>query len=428
VTIGALKQRLTDVPVVRVEGRLTEVAGPVLRARLPGARIGGLATVEGRRCEVVGVTDRDAVLLPLDPVEGLQAGAPIALVPGGLGAPVGPDLVGRVLDGLGRPIDGGPPLKGGRVSLHRAPPDPLGRPPIVEQLSTGVRVIDAMLPLGKGQRVAILAGSGVGKSTLLATLARRVQTDVVVLCLVGERGREVSEFLHDTLGPEGLARSVVIAATSDQPAAVQVKAPLLATSIAESFRNEGKSVLLLVDSLTRLALAQRLIGLAAGEPPTTRGFPPSAFAMLPSLLERAGNDAGGGSITALYTVLVEGDDIHDPIGDTVRGIVDGHIVLSRHLASLGHYPAIDVLQSISRVCRRITTPAHDRAAAAVRGLMATWSENEDLVRLGAYRAGSSPEIDKAKDRQPAIRMFLRQDILETTALPVTLQALTAIAS
>jgi flagellum-specific ATP synthase len=376
----------------------------------------------------VGISGADCDLLPLDSIEGLTVGAPVTLEYGRLRIPVGPSLIGRIVDPMGEPIDGGPPITGVRVPVNASAPDPLTRPPIDTPLWTNVRVLDGLLTLGRGQRMAILAGSGVGKSTLLGMLASQVACDVNVICLVGERGREVREFIDDVLGPEGLARSVVVVATSDTSPGLQVKAPLVATAIAEAFRSLGQHVLLMMDSLTRLALAQRQIGLAAGEPPATRGYPPSVFGMLPTLLERAGTSASGGSITGIYTVLVEGDDIHDPIGDAVRGIADGHIVLSRDLANAGHYPAIDALGSVSRVMNRVVDSEHLDASRRLRALMATWAENEELIRLGAYAKGASPEIDRAIQRQPAVRAFLRQTSEESTSPDVTRKALALLGS
>ena len=427
-SLAALKQRIQTASLARVHGQLKAVNGPLLRASLPGARMGTRARVGNVRCEVVGIEGSDCHLLPLDSVDGLTIGAPVSLEYGRLRVPVGPALIGRIVDPMGQPMDGGPPIEGVRVPIHASAPDPLTRPNIDRPLWTGVRAIDGLLTLGRGQRMAILAGSGVGKSTLLGMLAAQVECDVNVICLVGERGREVREFVDDILGPEGLARSVVVVATSDTSAGLQVKAPLVATAIAEAFRALGKHVLLMMDSLTRLALAQRQIGLAAGEPPTTRGFPPSVFAMLPTLLERAGTAPGGGTITGVYTVLVEGDDIHDPIGDAVRGIADGHIVLSRDLANAGHFPAIDALGSVSRVMGRVVDDAHTANARQMRALMATWAENEELVRLGAYTRGASAEIDRAIDRQPAVRAFLRQGASDPTAPETTAKALGMLAS
>ncbi|MEZ4239377.1 MAG: FliI/YscN family ATPase [Myxococcota bacterium] len=312
-----------------------------------------------------------------------------------------------MLDGLGRPIDGKPtPVLVDRRKVTGEAPAPMERGLITEALPTGVRVIDGLLTVGVGQRVAIMAGSGVGKSTLLGMIARNTRVDVNVICLSAS-GREVRESATN-LGPEGLARSVLVVATSEQSPALQVKAPFLATTIAEAFRDAGMNVLLMVDSLTRLALAQRQIGLAAGEPPTTRGFTPSVFSLLPKLLERAGPGKAGTSITGMYTVLIEGDDVHDPIGDAVRGILDGHIVLSRRLASHNHFPAVDVLASLSRLMDRVVQPRHKALAARCRDLLATWAENEELIRLGAYRKGTSPQVDEAIERMPHVDAFLRQ--------------------
>lgn len=421
--LDALKSRIETEVLARVHGRLKAVNGPLLRVALPGARMGTRARVGTVRCEVVGIDGGEANLLPLDPVDGLTIGDPVSLEYGRLRVPVGPSLIGRIVDPLGEPMDGGPPITGVYVPVHASAPDPLTRPGIDTPLWTNVRVVDGLLTLGRGQRIAILAGSGVGKSTLMGMLASQVQCDVNVICLVGERGREVREFVDDTLGPEGLKRSIVVVATSDASPGMQVKAPFVATAIAEAFRSLGKHVLLMMDSLTRLALAQRQIGLAAGEPPATRGYPPSVFSMLPSLLERAGTSESGGSITGVYTVLVEGDDIHDPIGDAVRGIADGHIVLSRSLANAGHYPAIDALGSVSRVMNRVVDADHVAGARRLRAMMATWAENEELVRLGAYTRGSSAEIDRAIDRQPAVRAFLRQTAEESCSPEVTAKAM-----
>ena len=318
--------------------------------------------------------------------------------------------MGRVVDGLGRPSDGRGPIKSTRKRpLAGRPRDPLHRDLITMPLETGIRVVDGLMPVARGQRISITAAAGVGKSTLLGMLARWVSADVVVVCLVGERGREVREFLEHNLGESGLARAVVVVTTSDESPSLQTKAPQTATTIAEYFRDQGQDVLLLVDSLTRLAHAQRQIGLAAGEPPTTRGFTPSVFAMLPPLLERSGAGEGGGSISAFYTVLTDSDEENDPIADAVRGILDGHIVLSRQLAARGQFPAVDVLRSLSRVAHRVMEAEHAQLGATFRRLLSVWQENEELVRLGAYKRGASPEVDEALDRHPAMVDWLRQD-------------------
>ncbi len=411
--LDRLERSLEQLPLQRVSGRLTNAVGPVLEAELPGAVVGGLVQVGERcLCEVVGFKGNAAVLMPLEPTEGIAYGVKVRSRSESITVPVGDELLGRIIDGMGRPLDGRPLDAPERRRVSAEAPPPLSRDLISEPLFTGVRAIDALTTLGHGQRVAIIAGSGVGKSTLLGMIAKRVTADVNIICLVGERGREVREFIEFNLGPEGLARSVVVAVTSERSPALQIKGAFLATTLAEHFRDQGKRVLLLVDSLTRMALAQRQIGLAAGEPPTTRGFTPSVFAQLPRLLERAGPGSKGGSITGIYTVLVEGDDTNDPIADAVRGIVDGHIVLSRRLASHNHYPAIDVLGSLSRLMDRVVTPDHREHAGRVRHLMATWAENEELIRLGAYRQGSDAEVDRALEHQGAIRAFLRQGVDE----------------
>ena len=424
VHLGRLKGLLQTVSVARVSGRVTQVVGPLIEAELPGARLGALCTVgDDRPCEVVGFKGERTLLTPLGTMLGIAHGEPVRVSDEALTAPVGPELLGRVVDSLGRPMDGQPLVTARRRSIQGDAAPPLKRSLIHEPLPTGVRVIDGAIPLARGQRVMIAAGSGVGKSTLLGMLARFVQCDVVVACLVGERGREVREFVEHNLGAEGMQRAVVVVATSDQSPAMQVKAPLTATAIAESFRDEGRSVLLLVDSLTRLALAQRQIGLAAGEPPTTRGYTPSVFANLAPLLERAGPGVNGGSISAVYTVLVEADDENDPVADAVRGIVDGHIVLSRKLGARGHYPAIDLLASLSRVAGRVVGRDHMALATELRRLVSTYRDNEELVRLGAYRKGASPEVDQALDRYPHLERWMRQGEEEKISTKQALQQL-----
>lgn len=406
-----------------VSGRVVEVVGTLAEAEIPGAVVGGLCKIgEKTLCEVVGFRDRRALLMPLESLTGVSFGAKVSTVEGSIKISVGDELVGRIVDGLGRPMDDGPKLR--NLEQRRVEGkvlDPLRRTLIAEPLETGVRVLDGLLTIGKGQRIAVMSGSGVGKSTLMGMLARNVRADVNVICLVGERGREVREFIERDLGPEGLARSILVVVTSDRSPVLQVKGAFVAASIAEHFRDKGQDVLLMMDSLTRFAMAQRQIGLAAGEPPTTKGYTPSVFGLLPKLLERVGPGTNGGSITGIFTVLVEGDDIHDPIGDAVRGIVDGHIVLSRKLASHGHYPAVDVLESLSRVMDSIIQGPHKIAARKVRDLLATWSENEELIRLGAYRKGSSPEVDEAIEKHPALEAFLKQDVTETSGFIETLE-------
>jgi flagellum-specific ATP synthase len=425
IDLDRLSTGLHTARLQRVRGRLLQAVGPLLEAELPGAVVGGLCRVGADCvCEIVGFKERRALLMPLGPTDGVAFGSEVLWQEESIFAPVGEELLGRVVDGLGRPIDGGPPLRNvGKRPVSAVAPDPMRRGLIEHPMPTGVRAIDGLLTLGSGQRVSVMAGSGVGKSTLLGMIARNVQADVSVICLVGERGREVREFVELNLGPEGLARAVVVAITSEQSPALQVKGVFLAQTIAEWFRDQGLEVLVLVDSLTRVAHAQRQIGLAAGEPPTRGGYTPSVFSILPALLERAGPGASGGSITGIYTVLVDGDDMNDPIGDAVRGIVDGHIVLSRKLASHGLYPAIDVLASLSRLMSRIAVPEHEQAARRFRALLATWRENEELVRLGAYRRGTSEAVDEAIEREPALRRFLSQEVHDAPSLEQTLAEL-----
>jgi len=422
-----LKRAIEGTPLRRVVGRVVQVVGPVITAELPGATVGALCYVSGKPCEIVGFTGHRALLIALDDGS-VTYGAPVELSQNVLRVGVGDGLIGRVLDGLGRPIDGLGPLDITALrSVNAEAPDPMSRSVISEPLQTGVRAIDGLCTLGKGQRITISAGSGVGKSTLLGMLARHVHTDVNVVCLVGERGREVREFIERSLGAEGLARSVLVVATSDRSPSVQIKAAQTATTIAEAFRDEGRDVLLMMDSLTRLAHAQRQVGLAAGEPPTTRGYTPSVFALLPTLLERAGPGVGRGSITGIYTVLVEADDHNDPIADAARGIVDGHLVLTRKLANRGHFPAIDVLQSLSRLMPHLVSEQDATASRNFRELMAVWRENEDLIRLGAYRKGTSPEIDRAMVAKKSIDTFLRQRSTDSATLDSALSSVRAIA-
>lgn len=358
--------------------------------------------------EVIGFEGTKTLLAPLDGADGISPGDRVRLVHTAARVPVGPELIGRVMDAAAAPMDDlGPITAHERVPLDCAPVAAMQRPPIDRVLSTGIRTIDSLLTLGRGQRLGIFAGSGVGKSTLLAMMARGTDAEVVVIGLIGERGREVQEFLQRELGVEDRRKCITVVATSDQPALRRVQAAMTATSIAEYFRDRGKHVLLMMDSVTRFAMAQREIGLAAGEAPTTRGYPPSVFAMLPRLVERAGT-AGSGSITGIYTVLVEGDDTNEPISDTLRGLLDGHIVLSRKIAQLGRYPAIDVLVSLSRLQSHLANEDHKAAAARVRTLLATYKENEDLIAIGAYQRGANAAIDQAIAAKPAIDSFLGQ--------------------
>lgn len=420
--LSGLPGRLGEVaPFVR-SGIVTNVIGTLIEGTAPGTALGSLCRIEtgGDRppilAEVVGFREQRVLLMPYDEPQGITHGSRICPVRRDFDIPVGEALLGRVVDGFGEPIDGGPPLVGlPRVSLVAKAPDPLERTRIREALDVGVRAIDAALTTAKGQRVGIMAGSGVGKSTLMGMIARGVRADVNVIALIGERGREVREFLERDLGEEGRRRSVVVAVTSDRSAVLRVKAAFVATRIAEHFRDQGLDVLLMMDSLTRFCMAQREIGLAVGEPATARGYTPSVFAMLPRLLERAGTGARG-SITGFYTVLVEGDDHNDPVADAARSILDGHLVLTRELADRNHFPPIDVLRSKSRVMADVADREHREAAGMLREILSDYAEAEDLVNLGAYREGSSPRIDRALERMPAIRDFLRQGVEERTSL------------
>lgn len=405
---------------VETVGRISQVVGMVLESNGPQAPIGEVCILRNRRgeevsrSEIVGFRDNKILSMVLGEYSGIEPGMEIVASGNTLTATVGNGLLGRVLDGLGNPMDGKGPLPDTSLrSIYAQPPNPLTRKRITEPMATGVRAIDSLLTLGKGQRVGIFAGSGVGKSTLLGMIARNATADVNVIALIGERGREVRDFIEEDLGEEGLKRSVVIVATSDMPALVRVKAPLIATAIAEFFRDEGLDVMLMMDSVTRLALAQREIGLTIGEPPTTKGYTPSVFALLPKLMERAGT-SDLGTITALYTVLVEGDDMNEPIADAARGILDGHIVLSRRLAALGHYPAIDILESVSRVMKDVITPQHRSAAQGMKEVLAAYREAEDMISVGAYQRGSNPLVDKAVELRPLTRKFFRQQVEDPT--------------
>lgn len=408
-----------DVAGPDLSGHVSRVAGLTFEVDGLEAAIGdviragdGQASVLG---EVVAVRSDGLVAMPLDELHGLRAGAPVRAAGGALSVPVGHELLGRVIDGLGRPLDDGPPLDSLlRASLAGEPPHPLRRPNVDAPVHLGVRALDTLVPVGRGQRIGIFAGSGVGKSSLMSMIVRGTDADISVVALIGERGREVREFIERDLGPEGLARSVVVVATSDAPALVRLRAAFAATRIAEWFRDEGHHVNLLMDSLTRFALAQREIGLSAGEVPATRGYPPSVFALLPRLLERAGA-AEAGSITGIYTVLVEADDLNDPIGDTARSILDGHIALSRRLATEGHFPTIDVLESISRVAPAVTSSDQQALARSVRQLLAAHREARDLIEIGAYQSGTNPMVDRALVLRDDIDAFLRQGMDERVA-------------
>jgi FliI/YscN family ATPase len=431
-SLASALELLSDLETARIAGRVREVIGLVVEAE-------GLALPVGAACEirpagaaavpaeVVGFRQDVTLLMPLGELAGVRHGDPVVCTAQVQRVPVGRALLGRVIDSQGRPLDGGPPiLPERRAPLHRRAPDPMGRERIQQPLATGVRAIDALMTCGKGQRLGLFAGSGVGKSTLMGMCVRGTAAEVSVVALVGERGREVREFVERDLGAEGLRRSVVVVETSERPALLRVRAPFAATAVAEYFRDEGMDVLLLMDSLTRMANAQREIGLSVKEPPATKGYPPSVFAMMPRLLERAGR-SGRGSITGFYTVLVEGDDQNEPIADTARSILDGHVWLSRDLAHRGHYPAIDPLSSVSRLMGDVSSPEQVEAALRVRALLAVHRDAEDLLNVGAYVKGSNPEIDAAVQAHAPILRFLRQGVLEKPPLEAVRKGLLELA-
>jgi len=407
--------------LTRRRGRVTGIAGQSIESAGPDVTIGEVCEIalDDRAvllAEAVGMKPGKVVLMPYGELSGIAAGSAVVATGQRAGVGVGAALLGRVIDAFGQPLDGGAlPRTHAWRSLTSAPINPLTRPRITTLLESGVRAIDAMLPLGRGQRMGIFAGSGVGKSTLLGMLARDVKADINVIALIGERGREVREFVEKHLGAEGLRRSVVVVATSDQPALARTRAAHAATAIAEAFRDDGKQVLLMMDSITRFAMARREIGLAAGEPPTARGYTPSVFADIPALCERCGTTDSGGSITALYTVLVEGDDFNEPISDIVRATLDGHIMLSRALAHEAHFPAIDVLQSTSRLASDLVDRSDQDLMSAAVEVMSTYERNRQMVDMGAYRAGSNAAIDRALQVYPAVRAVLRQSVLESTS-------------
>lgn len=415
-TFKALTEQLESNLRPRIIGRVSGVSGLIVEGPAPGAAIGDRFDVVSRLgrsvpAEVVGLRGRTALLMALGTLGGVGVGCDLVARPGKETYPCSDALLGRVLDGLGQPLDGRPLEPSGTPRpLRGSPPPPLGRAPVSERLELGIRSIDALTAVGRGQRLGIFAGAGVGKSTLLGMILRHASIDVCVLALVGERGREVGDFVRKTLGPEGLARTAMVVATSDQPPLIRARAAMLATTIAEHFRECGKNVLLVMDSLTRYCLAMREIGLSAGEPPATRGFPPSVFAALPQLLERAGNGKGPGTLTGIYSVLVEGDDMTEPVADAVKAILDGHLVLSREQANRGLFPAVDPLGSISRVMPDVADEQHQAAARAVRDALAAYREAEDLLSIGAYSPGSNPRIDAALTVLPEIEDLIRQPV------------------
>jgi flagellum-specific ATP synthase len=417
--------------LVKVVGKVVKVVGLVVEAQVQGVSVGELCRIIVNEqtyidAEVVGFKERLVLLMPLGSVSGVKPGCRIYATGHPIRVKVGNGLLGRVLDGLGEPID-----KKGELdfetyyNIDRDPPDPVMRPRITDVLATGVKSIDGLLTIGKGQRIGIFAGSGVGKSTLMGMLARNCVADINVISLIGERGREVKDFIEESLGKEGLRKSVVVCATSDKPPVIRLKGALVGTAIAEYFRDQGKSVLFMMDSVTRFAMAQREIGLATGEPPTTKGYTPSVFAMLPRLMERAGTSEKG-SITGIYTVLVEGGDMDEPVADTARGILDGHILLSRDLAAKNHYPCVEVGHSISRLMAAVASEEHKKSGGQLREVLAKYMEAEDLINIGAYVKGSNPKIDYAVDKIDEVNSFLRQGTMENIPFEETVKSLTSI--
>ncbi len=424
---------LSGIDTVRHMGEVVELIGLLIESRGPATAIGDFCevlTAGGRsiRTQVIGFRNGHVLSMPLEETDGLRLGDAVVARPGQATVSVGPDLLGRVIDGFGNPMDGRPPIDPrGAYSLYQAPQNPLTRAHITEPLVTGIRAIDGMLPCGKGQRIGIFGGSGVGKSTLLGAMSRQSSAQVNVIALIGERNREVRAFIEHDLGEEGMKRSVVVVATSDRPAPLRVRACFVALAVAEYFRDQGKDVLLVMDSVTRLAMAQREIGLAAGEPPSQKGYTPSVFNLLPKVCERAGNFERG-SITGFFTVLVEGDDFNEPICDAVRSILDGHIILSRDLGSAGHYPAIQVLDSVSRLQSQVATKAQSASMRKVRESLAAYRQAEDLIQLGAYVAGSNPKLDATIRTRSEMLQYLKQDSNDPSPIDKTLQQLDSLAA
>lgn len=433
ISLDRYSQTLKETTSMREIGKVTEIIGLIIEADGPKSSIGDLCYIYNKLdedpiwAEVVGFKQSKILLMPLGAMEGLQAGAIVVNTGSPMKIKVGEQLLGRVLDGLGRPIDNLGEINSQTLQSTQAEAiNPLKRTRIVEPLSLGIKSVDAFVTVGKGQRLGVFAGSGVGKSTTLAMMAKNTSADMNVIALIGERGREVREFIELTLGTEGMKRTVVVAATSEQPSLVKIKAAHVATSIAEYFRDTGRDVLFMLDSITRISMAQREVGLAIGEPPATRGYTPSVFALMPKILERAGSNEKG-TMTGLYTVLVEGDDFNEPISDTARSILDGHIMLSREMAHKNHYPAVDVLQSISRVMPEVTSPEHRKAAGKLRNLMAIYGKNEDLINIGAYVKGSDPHCDEAIAMMNKINKFLQQEVNEKFSYESTLDELLKLA-
>ncbi len=424
---------LNNTHLTKDSGKVTEVTGLLIKGYIPGVSVGSICEIftsvsdKPILAEVVGFKDRQVLMMSLGGMRGISMGSRILLRKSVATVRVSDELLGRVVDGLGNTLDGGAELEvSDEISLYGEVVNPLSREPIRQSLDVGVRAINAAITAGRGQRVAIMAGSGVGKSVLMGMMAKQTEADVNVIALVGERGREVREFIENELGPEGMKKTVVVCVTSDQSPLLRMRGAFVATAIAEYFAGKGKNVLLVMDSVTRFAMAMREIGLSIGEPPSTRGYTPSVFSTLPKLLERAGNFEGSGSITGFYTTLVEGDDMNDPIGDSVRSIVDGHIVLSRELAHKGHFPAIDVLQSASRVMKAVSTSEHVRMAQKLREILATYRDAEDLINVGAYKVGANPKIDKAIKVIDQVNEFLRQKTEDHSDMNKCLRGLAAI--
>ncbi|WP_416145155.1 flagellar protein export ATPase FliI [Planococcus koreensis] len=422
---------IAEMEPVKKHGKVIQVIGLTIESKGPYAKIGELCLLYPNHyerpieAEVVGFKENKILLMPLQDLSQVGPGCLVVATGVPLQIKVGPSILGKILDGTGKPLDDSALPSGlTKYSTNNIPPNPLKRPRITRPLEVGVRAIDGLLTVGQGQRIGVFAGSGVGKSTLLGMIARNTEADINVIALIGERGREVRDFIERDLGPEGLKKSVVIAATSDQTPLQRIKGALTATAIAEYFRDQGKNVMLMMDSVTRFAMAQREVGLAVGEPPTTKGYTPSVFALLPKLLERSGTSSKG-SITAFYTVLVDGDDMNEPIADAVRGILDGHIVLDRKIAQKGQFPAINIMASVSRVMHDVTTPQHQKAAVEFKRLLSAYDASEDLINIGAYKSGANKEIDDAIRSYPLIKDYLQQDIYEKAKLDESVERLTA---
>ena len=416
-------------PFVKKIGKISRIIGLMIESDGPGVAIGSICTIKSRirphiLAQVVGFRNNQTLLMPLGDIDGVEPGCPIEATEEQPSFGVSSEMIGRVLDGNGKPIDGkGPIPLGTEYPIMGTPINPLSRTRVNQSLDVGVRSINGLLTCAKGQRIGIMAGTGLGKSVLLGMIARNTEAEINVIALIGERGRGVKEFIDENLGPEGLKRSIVIAAASDQPPLVRLRGAFIATTIAEYFRDQGKDVLLMMDSITRFALAQREIGLSVGEPPTTKGYPPSTFSLIPKLLERAGTSEGSGTITGLYTVLVEGDDINEPVSDSVRAVLDGHIVLDRELAAHNHYPAIDVLSSVSRLMIDVISKEHYDLSMKMKDFLATYNEAKDLINIGAYTKGSNPKWDIAINKIDRINAYLQQGIMETVTMGECLNAL-----